>query len=72
MGTAGIFLQAPLLYDTDIPIDILSSKVAHVLDEWWKQGVAAIKIGRKGVAFQAEFENFASRILTSISFLSAR
>ncbi|KAG8199973.1 hypothetical protein JTE90_006217 [Oedothorax gibbosus] len=34
IGTAGIFLQAPLLYDTDMPIDVISSKVAHTLQEW--------------------------------------
>lgn len=32
VGTAGIFLQAPLLYDTDLPIDIFSSKVANILE----------------------------------------
>ncbi|XP_015907667.1 acetylcholine receptor subunit alpha-like 1 [Parasteatoda tepidariorum] len=32
IGTAGIFLQAPLIYDTDLPIDVISSKVGHVLD----------------------------------------
>ncbi|XP_054711428.1 acetylcholine receptor subunit alpha-like 1 [Uloborus diversus] len=33
IGTAGIFLPAPLLYDTDEPIDIISSKVAQVLQD---------------------------------------
>ncbi|XP_055953188.1 acetylcholine receptor subunit alpha-like 1 [Argiope bruennichi] len=35
IGTAGIFLQAPLLYDTDSPIDVVSSKVAHTLQVDW-------------------------------------
>lgn len=35
IGTAAVFLQAPTLYDTDQPIDVLFSKVgrADVMDE---------------------------------------
>ena len=29
IGTAAVFLQAPTLYDTDQPIDVLVSKVAR-------------------------------------------